>query len=242
MLELRKLKLICIPHAGGLASAYLKWKPYLHHSVELVCVELAGKGRRFSEPLYESVEDAVNDILSFVRKDINDGPYALFGHSMGAMLTFELLHSLETADLELPVCSFFSGKNPPHQAPEKIRHLLNNEEFWLEIRGMGGTPEELFANPQLMDLFTPVLRRDFQLLETYKAVSGRGVLNCPFVVFYGLGDSLTTAGKLDEWALYSSHKTIIHGLDGGHFFIFDYAKEVVEILNQYLIPHISLPV
>jgi medium-chain acyl-[acyl-carrier-protein] hydrolase len=234
---LRKVKLICIPHAGGLAAAYLKWKPYLHPSIELVPVELAGKGRRFSQPLYESVGEAVNDILSVVRENIANSSYALYGHSMGAMLAFELLHALRAAGLELPVCSFFSAKNPPHRVQDKLRHLLSNEELWDEVRGMGGTPEELFANPELRELFFPVLRRDFKLVDTYEVVPGRDALNCPFVVLYGQGDSLTPAETLMEWAKYSSCKTTLHGFDGGHFFVFDRAEEVAELVNQYLLSY-----
>ncbi|MGC5328105.1 thioesterase II family protein [Brevibacillus sp. SYSU BS000544] len=236
---MRKLKLFCIPQAGGTAAAYLKWKPYLHPSIELVGVELAGKGRRFSQPLYESVDEAVYDILSSIRKEISDCRYAIFGHSMGALLAFELLHVLKTVGLDLPVCTFFSGKNPPHQAPYKYRHLLNDEEFWCEIREIGGTPEEIFVNSELKKMFSPILRRDFKLVETYKSSPERGTLDCPFVVMHGSGDNLTSTKKQGEWAQYSKCKTTIHCFNGGHFFIFDSAEDVVNLVNKYLLKYVS---
>ncbi|HDX9580238.1 TPA: thioesterase [Bacillus pseudomycoides] len=238
--NLKKLKLICIPPAGGTATAYWKWKPYLHPSIELVSVELSGKGSRFSQPLYENVEEAVCDILSSIRKDISGCTYAVFGHSMGAMLAFELLHALESSGFNLPVCSFFSGKNPPHQATYKNRHLLNDEEFWDEIRRIGGTPEEVLVNLEVRELLSPILRRDFKLVDTYKFTPGRATINCPFVVMNGHKDSLISTEKMKEWELYSKCKTNLHDFKGGHFFIFDNAEEVVKMVNQYLLRHVPL--
>ncbi|CAM4252711.1 thioesterase II family protein [Bacillus mobilis] len=239
---MKKMKLICIPAAGGTAAAYWKWKQYLHPSIELVPVELSGKGSRFSQPLYENVEEAVCDILSSIRKDISDSAYAVFGHSMGAMLAFELLYKLEESGFNLPICSFFSGKNPPHQVTHKNRHLLNDEEFWHEVRGIGGTPEEVLVNPEVRELFSPILRRDFKLVDTYKFTPDRDTISCPFVVMNGHKDNLISTEKMKEWALYSGCKTDLYDFKGDHFFIFDYSKEVLKIINQHLLRDIRLDI
>ncbi|MFD1775537.1 thioesterase II family protein [Paenibacillus rhizophilus] len=234
------MKLICIPHAGGAASSFLKWKPYLHPSVELMPVELAGKGRRFGQRPYKNVEEAVQDILSVVHKVVADEtPYALFGHSMGALLAFELLHTVQAEGFHNPVYAFLSGKLPPHYVTEKQRHLLSDEELWNEVAGMGGTPVELLASAESKVFFASVLRHDFQLVETYKIVAGREGLDCPVMVMYGNQDTLASERAMKEWEDYSNGKINMHGFDGGHFFIFDNAFEVVNVINEFLLNQIE---
>ncbi len=234
-----KWKLLCIPHAGGAASAFLRWKPHLHPALELVPIELAGKGKRFLEPPYNSMEEAVFDLLAIVREQAGER-YALFGHSMGALLVFELMHAISDAGLVPPVCAFFSGKNPPHVKPDRLRHQLDDDGLWQEVARMGGTPKELLANRELKDLFLPILRRDFRLVETYVPPAGRLPLDCPFVVLYGTGDFLTSPILMPEWEQYSSRPTTVHAVDGGHFFILDQAETVAALVNRTMQPHLSL--
>lgn len=237
---MKKIKLICIPQAGGISSNYLKWKSYLDPAVELVPIELSGKGTRFCEPLYESIEEAVYDIVASIKQDITNCNYAIFGHSMGALLAFELLYALKKEGFSLPICCFFSGRNPPHHLTYKHRHLLNDEEFWCEIKSIGGTPDEVLKSPEARELFSPILRRDFKLVDTYKFNPDREKINCPFIIMYGFEDSLVSIERIAEWGIYSKCKTNLHGIRGSHFFVFEDIVSVVKLINQYLLQYISL--
>lgn len=132
--------------------------------------------------------DEIEAVLAGSGRAGRQGPK--FGHSMGALLAFELLHALRAEGPARPVCSLFSGKLPPHYTPDKQRHLLSDEELWNEVARMGGTPAELLASSKLKQLFIEVLRRDFQLVETYRLVAGRKPLNGSVMILYGHGDTM----------------------------------------------------
>ncbi|WPS88766.1 alpha/beta fold hydrolase [Brevibacillus halotolerans] len=230
-----KMKLFCIPYAGGSASVYTSWKKAFLPNIELIPIELAGKGSRFNQPLYENIEQAVSDILSFLQSKLDSSPYALFGHSMGALLVFEVLHALKEQNAPMPITTFFSGKNPPHIAPTTNRHKLEGKAFWEEVRSMGGTPAELMTSTELMDIFTPILKRDFKLVETYAPNLNRELITTPVTVLYGTKDDTVSVDKMTEWSRHTSEAISFATFDGGHFFIQEHEQAVINLVNQTLL-------
>ncbi len=230
-----KMKLFCIPYAGGSASVYSSWKKAFLPNIELIPIELAGKGSRFNQPLYENIEQAVSDILSIMQSKLDSSPYALFGHSMGALLSFELLHALKEQNAPMPITTFLSGKNPPHITPTTNRHKLDGREFWEEVRSMGGTPAELMTSTELMELFTPILKRDFKLVETYVPNLNRELITAPVTVLYGTKDQTVSVDRMAEWNRYTSEEISFHNFDGGHFFIQEHEQAVITRVNQSLL-------
>ncbi|QDX92820.1 thioesterase [Brevibacillus laterosporus] len=230
-----KMKLFCIPYAGGSASVYSSWKKAFLPNIELIPIELSGKGSRFNQPLYENIEQAVTDILSIIDSKLDSSPYALFGHSMGALLVFELLHALKEKKAPMPITSFLSGKNPPHITPTTKRHVLEGLTFWEEVKTMGGTPSELMQSPELMELFTPILRRDFKLVETYVPNPNREVITSPVTVLFGTKDQTASIDRIKEWDRYTSKDISFCEFDGGHFFIQEHEQAVIKLVNQTLL-------
>ncbi|GIO01166.1 alpha/beta fold hydrolase [Brevibacillus laterosporus] len=230
-----KMKLFCIPFAGGSASVYTSWKKAFLPDIELIPIELAGKGSRFNQPLYENIEQAVSDILSILQSKLDSSPYALFGHSMGALLVFEVLHALKEQNAPMPITTFFSGKNPPHIAPTTNRHKLEGKAFWEEVRSMGGTPAELMTSTELMDIFTPILKRDFKLVETYAPNLNRELITTPVTVLYGTKDDTVSVDRMTEWSRHTSEDISFATFDGGHFFIQEHEQAVISLVNQTLL-------
>ena len=158
------MKLFCLPYAGGSAIIYREWKPFFASNIELAPVEYAGHGKRIMHPLYKDVQAAVEDVYDMLLAAVANGrPYAIFGHSMGAMLAYEVAQKLRSNNKPLPKHIFFSGRGAPHISAEKykIYHKMSDGEFQAEIANLGGTPKEFFEHPELMEYLLPILNNNF---------------------------------------------------------------------------------
>lgn len=107
-----KLKLFCVPYAGGSSSIYLKWKPLLEWRIEIIPLELRGRGSRFDEPFYENFSDAIQDLYHAIRPQIENERYAFFGHSMGSLMIHDLIQKIEDNNLQSPEHVFFRAVSP----------------------------------------------------------------------------------------------------------------------------------
>ncbi|MCD1261750.1 thioesterase [Paenibacillus athensensis] len=229
------MNVICLPYAGGSARIFHGWDQALGHGLECRAVELAGRGRRYQHQPYAHVQEAVDDLLKLIAPYISDEPYGIFGHSMGALLAFELMHRLQQSGEQLPACAFVSGRNPPHMAIPEMFHALPQAAFIEKLKELDGTPAEVFEHEELLQLFLPIIHNDFKLVETYSYVGGRPPLRCPLVVFHGSRDSFTTAETVQGWALHTSAGIQTHELDGGHFFLHDRLPELAQVIRDTLI-------
>ncbi|TKI55058.1 thioesterase [Brevibacillus antibioticus] len=229
------IKLFAIPYAGSSANFYLKWKRALLPEVEIVPLELPGRGSKIKERPFTCLQEAIEDLLEKIERESSSQPYALFGHSMGNLLAFELMHRIRKEKLPLPICAFLSGRRPPHIFEEKKRYLMSDEDFVQELVTMGGTPQEVLENADLLQLFLPILRTDFQLVETYVPVEGREPLDVPLVIFSGINDSIANVEDMEGWNSYTTSSCQIVHYDGGHFFIFEYTDDIIKRLKQQLV-------
>ena len=228
-----KTKLFCFPYAGGSSFVYEKWRPLLKPEIELVPVELAGRGRRIYDTLYTDITSVIDDVFEMLKDDIYNGPYALLGHSMGSLITYELAQRLMDIGAPDPQHLFFSGKGAPNikRADEKQYHAMADDEFRREIVSLGGTPKEFFEEPELMELFLPILKNDFKIVETYPRRSEIRPFHYDITVFMGKADDHTHEQRVG-WNDYTAAKCNIHYFEGGHFFIHDETDAMVSIINQ----------
>lgn len=229
------IKLFCFPYAGGSATIYNKWKQYLDPKIELIPVELAGRGRRIHEDLYKDMPAVVNDVLNIIQEDIGRSSYALFGHSLGGLIVYELAVTIRDRRLPLPKHIFFSGKSAPEikNKDEKIYHRMNEEEFRKEIISLGGTPVEFFDEPELVELLLPMLKNDFRLAETETATEKRHPFDDDITVLFGKDDDFTPE-QCDGWKRYTSKICHIHYFEGGHFFLHNETQQITTIINRTL--------
>lgn len=229
------IKLFCFPYAGGSAQVFKPWRRYLHEQIELIPVELAGRGIRMGETLYRDTDDAVTDIIRTIQPMIAQGPYALFGHSMGCKIVYELLHRINAKGLPAPQQAFFSGRSAPHltETATQQLHLLDDNDFLQTIRDFGGTPPEFFDHPDLLHLFLPVLRNDFRLSETGNTTEDILPFAQDIAVLAGRGDP-HMYGDIEEWKKYTHAQCHIYEFDGGHFFLQHKIPEITALINMSL--------
>ncbi|MGF1428295.1 thioesterase II family protein [Kitasatospora sp. LaBMicrA B282] len=214
-----RLRLICLHPAGAGASLYRDWPAALPADVEVLAVQLPGRETRLFDPCLTDYRQVVDELHAALRPLLT-GRYALFGHSMGAMLGYGLaLAAAEHGD-PAPVRLLVSGCGGPGSAPrEPGRADWSDEELVADLRKMGGTPEEVLAQPDLLDLILPPLRADYQVCEGYYQPRPQAPrLSCPISVLGGRDDNVTPA-DLDLWSAVTTADTSVRLFDGGHFFL-----------------------
>lgn len=229
--------LFCIPYAGGNAAEFLTWQQFVHSSITIVPVDLAGKGSRKQEPFCSNMEEAVEDVYETVTAQLDGQPYAIFGHSMGAILAFELSRKLrERSSYPSPVQLFVSGRNPPHvprRAEAPILHQLDDEAFMEELTRFGGIPEELLAHRKLFRLFMPQLRKEYEVSERYVFQAGDTMLDCDISVLYGTEDH-SVPEIMSQWQRYTNGRIAMQAYEAGHFFIHAYGEQVAAWISDQL--------
>lgn len=231
------IKLFCLPYAGGSASYFYKWRWPKHkpYNIDVHPVELAGRGLRIKEPFYRDADEAIDDIMKRIVPEIYRGPYAIFGHSMGALLAFGLMQRMKKAGLKEPEHLFFSGKGDPLsiRKKEKYYHLLQENEFKQKLVELGGTPPEFFERPELMDFFIPLIRNDFRLACSHLHLQEIIPFNCDMTVLLGKDDDIS-AQEVHGWRKYTRGRCNIQYFNGGHFFLNQHTAEVLQLIEHTL--------
>ena len=232
------LRLFCFPYAGGSATVFRTWSKSLPAAVEVWAMQPPGRGSRLKEPPIASLPSLVDSLAAAIRI-LQDKPFAFFGHSLGALVSFELAHRLRDENRAGPVHLFASG----HRAPgipetEPILHNLPEPEFIDQLRKLNGTPHEVLEHPELMELLTPALRADFEMNETY-AFSTRPPLACPITALGGLQDREVAREHLEPWRDYTTGRFSLRMLPGDHFFLHSSEAVLLQVLSRELM---SVPV
>ncbi|WP_024831905.1 thioesterase II family protein [Ruminiclostridium josui] len=232
---MKEIKLFCLPYAGGSADVYARWRTFLNNSIKLYPIELPGRSKRAKDPFYKSMEEAVEDIANLVERETQDSDYAVFGHSMGSIITYELVCSLYQKGLKLPRHVFFSGRYPPYiEKQGKNMHLLSDDELIQEAVAMGGIPEKLLKYKRLVENAVNTLRADYTILETYGHNPHIHKLDIDISVLSGTNDELATIEDMKCWELYTKKSCTFYTFDGGHFYIHKNAEAIVKIINNAL--------
>jgi medium-chain acyl-[acyl-carrier-protein] hydrolase len=226
------LRLICLPAAGGGASRYRDWPAYLPEEVEVAPVQLPGRESRFAERPVESMDQLVGLLLDGLGGYLTR-PFAFFGHSMGALIGFELARQLRSRGLA-PVHLFAAGCRAPHlpsRSPDW--HTLPDPEFLAAIGNLGGIPPELLAERQFLDAMLPMLRSDCTLVETY-AARPQAPLSCPVTAFGGLRDEEVFAEDVRAWSYHTTGPFQVHLLPGDHFFVNSARSDLLRLVVSEL--------
>jgi medium-chain acyl-[acyl-carrier-protein] hydrolase len=229
-----QVRLFCFPFSGAGASIFHKWREILPPAIELFPVQLPGRENRLSEPLITDMDTLVRDsaeaILPYLGK-----PFAFFGHSMGALLSFELARYLQRHCKLMPVHLFMSGHAAPQVSYyESPIHDLPDAEFTKKINELNGTPPEVWEHPELRQLLMPILRADFTICETYSYKAGEP-LPCSITAMTGLADPYLDRADLEAWQTQTINNFTVRMFPGDHFYLNQERSLLLRILAQELL-------
>lgn len=227
------LRLFCFPYAGGGAPIFRIWPKQVPPEVEICPVHLPGRGRRLPERPYRQIEPLVRAIAPALAPQLGR-PFAFFGHSMGALIAYDLARLLRREYALEPAQLFVSGCRAPH-IPDTTPTIFNlpEPEFLEALVRMGGTDPTILENAEILKLMLPVLRADFEIVETYRYVPD-SPLGCPVTVFGGLTDPEASREQLEEWRQHTTAPVSLHMLPGDHFFLHKSQDQFFRLLAAEL--------
>ena len=212
-------RLFCFPSAGSGASAFLPWSDWLSDKIDLVAVQLPGRETRLAEPLLYSMDDVAQP-LADAMTPLLDRPFAFFGHSTGALISFEVARVLRRRRLPEPDLLFVSSQNAPSIPVLEYRHTLDDDEFIEIIRNLEGTPEAVLQDPEILKLILPRIRADGAIYETYSYIP-EDPLNARIVAVRGDRDAMVSDDGIAAWKAEAGHSFHQACYPGGHFFFVD---------------------
>jgi surfactin synthase thioesterase subunit len=201
--------------------------------VEIVPLELAGRGKRSREECFTSVGEAARDLVHVLSRRSSGADYVLLGHSMGSLIAYEVACELERSGSRMPKLLVVSGRNPPHSATRWSAHTsrLPDDRLFTELSSLGGTPSGL-SRSMASQLFLPSIRADLRMVDNYRTTRSTHQLRCPLLVLAGHDDPLTNSAQLQEWARYTYYACQVHHLDGTHFFVHQNVEKVAELISE----------
>jgi medium-chain acyl-[acyl-carrier-protein] hydrolase len=228
-----RLRLFCFPYAGGGALIFRTWSAGLPADVEVCPIQLPGRGTRLMEPPFTQLSPLIQ-ALAQALFPLLDKPFAFFGHSLGALVSFELARQLRRQYGVQPVRLFVSASRAP-QLPHRGLpvHTLPEGDFLAELRHLNGTPREVLEHEELMQIALPVLRADFTVYETY-VYSTELPLNCPISTFGGLRDRTVSQSDLEAWREQTNVSFSLQMFPGDHFFLKTTQPLLLRMLSQEL--------
>jgi medium-chain acyl-[acyl-carrier-protein] hydrolase len=228
--------LFCLPYAGGGSTAFRGWQSqFTAHNIAICPIQLPGRENRFAHPPYRSLTQLIPDLAQVLRSTLQQYPlpYNLFGYSMGSLIAFELIRYRALHHFSLPNALIVAAANPPHwQRDSPNLHLLPDPELIVELQKFNGTPSAVLQNVELMALLLPLLRSDFQLLETY-CYQPSCPLTVPILALGGERDTTVTIAALQQWQQHTSQFTL-QTFSGDHFFIHSHQSALIQSVLQFL--------
>ena len=232
-----KLRLFCLPYSGASAMAYSRWRRSLPEWLQVRPLELPGRGMRMDEALQHQIQPLARQLANEIGPEL-DRPYALFGHSLGGLLAFELAHALRECGLPEPLALFASATaGPARRDVSEYAVAKTNAQLIERLRELNGTSEEVLANTELMQLMLPILRADFLLCGSFSH-GQRAPLPLPIHVFGGKQDSVR-AEQLLDWQADTSSVFSLDMFEGHHFFLLQQEAQLLRCLRRYAEEHLA---
>lgn len=230
VLQQQKIQIICLPYSGGSGFAFQALAKYWTKSWQVHTITYPGRGRRIREELVYTTEALVNDSWEQM-KGILQEPYILFGHSLGSTLAYLLAHKARETGYPLPAHLFLSGKGGPSlPSVQPCRYLFSKTEFKEKLKSYGGISDEILYNKDAFDFFEPIIRADFQAIETWQYTK-KTPLNIPATVITGTKEDMTEL-DIRLWQKEFIPEVSFKKMNGNHFFLFNQSWQFVKLLQQ----------
>lgn len=224
------MRLFCIPFSGGNAYSYAEFKKYLPEEIELINLELPGRGKRIAEKLLTDIDSMTEDLYRQIAPQLV-GQYAIFGHSLGALLGLTLSRLIASKNENQPQILFASGQTAPCLIKPDDRYNLPDDLFIEMLREMEGTPDELLDDSDFMQYFLPIIKTDFQSIARYKYAPSMYTLEFPVVILLGNQERIIEEDA-KKWQIETSGTISIHQFEGGHFFIYNETEKICQLIKE----------
>lgn len=227
------MRLFCFPSAGGGAVMYRQWPVHLLPDLEVCSVQLPGRENRRREEPFRQLSHLVPPLAEAILPHL-DKPFAFFGHSMGALIAFELARQLSHAYDIFPAHLFVSSHPAPHLPSSATpMHTQSDELLLEEMYRLGGTPQAVLSNQELMQLLLPTVRADLELCETYN-YTDTAPLSCPITAFGGSHDTKVTSTELRAWRSHTRGPFAFVLYPGGHFYLLEANFHILQRVRELL--------
>lgn len=226
------MKLFCLAYAGGSAGVYNSWKDELKTSFDVIPMEYAGRGNRFCDDFYETMEELAEDIGNEIKGKVSGtDDYIIYGHSMGCLAALEVSYYLKSKNIKMPKAIIVAATRPPHLM-YKDRELANlsKDELMKDIAKLGQMEAEIFEEPELYEIVSDVLYADIQMMAKYKR-SNSEKLNIPIIAMFGAKDDEAPAVDMKEWGTYTNGEFTLKEFAGEHFFAFNNNSEFMNYMK-----------
>ena len=228
-----RLRVFCLPYAGGGTLQYRPWARALPDELQLCALLLPGREERMGEPGWTQMEPLVTALVEAMRP-LLDRPFVLYGHSMGALISYELAHALRRTLGVEPARLIVSGRSAPEVTNQTTFHKLPDDSLVTALnQRYGGIPQVLLNEPELLAMFVPVLRADFTLIETYR-YEPREPLTCALTAFGGTRDRTVSPAAVQAWQHHTVGPFAAHFVEGEHFFIQSNQARWLALFNSEL--------
>ncbi|WP_308358529.1 thioesterase II family protein [Streptomyces sp. NEAU-Y11] len=226
-------RLVCLPHAGGSASYFFPVSKALSPKVDVLAIQYPGRQDRRNEKCIDSIRDLADALVPELLP-WTDKPLALFGHSMGATLGFEVALRLEQKGV-VPVTLFASGRRAPSAHRDETVHQRDDEGLIAEVKSLSGTDSQLLGDDEILRMVLPAIRSDYKAAETYAYVPGPR-LAAPIQAHVGTSDPKATVDEVRAWSEHTSGEFALHTYPGGHFYLNSQASRVIASISETLSP------
>ncbi|MEW2395146.1 alpha/beta fold hydrolase [Streptomyces sp. NPDC046862] len=228
------VRLLCLPHAGGSASFYFPVSQALSPRVEVLAAQYPGRQDRLREPCVDSIPELADHLLPLLLAEWTDRPLALFGHSMGASLAFELAGLLEQRAGIVPVMLFASGR----RAPSRFRvgedvHQRGDDALLAEIKRLAGTDTRILGDDEVLRMVLPAIRSDYRAAELYRPERVHRV-SCPVTALVGDDDPKAPLDDVRAWQEHTSGAFSVEAYPGGHFYLIEQAPRLIGLIRDAL--------
>lgn len=233
-----RCRLVCFPHAGGTASFYSPLARALPDSVEALGVQYPGRKERYAENCVDNLDELADEIFGNLR-DMGDIPLVLFGHSMGAIVAYEVARRLERSDSGPPVGLIVSGRRAPSISRDETMHLLDEAGLVAAILKLGGTEPLILADRSMRRLVLPAIRADYTAIETYRHLL-EPMLTCPISVFTGESDPRVALAEAHAWQEHTTGPFSLRSFPGGHFYLNEQRASVITALVREIARFLSV--
>ncbi|RCG28782.1 thioesterase [Streptomyces diacarni] len=222
------VRLVCFPHAGGSATFYLPVSRMLSPSIEVVPVQYPGRQERRGEPCVSDIGELADRVVEELLS-LNTKPLALFGHSMGAVVAYEVARRLESKEIK-PLRLFVSGRRAPSRTRGGRVRQRDDNGLIDELKKLSGTDSQILDDPDMLRMILPAVRSDYKAVESYRHTPGPR-LDCPVVALTGDDDPQVTLDEATAWSEHTVGGFALKVYEGGHFYLNSHTAAVLEVIS-----------